>query len=303
MPEKHPEVSIVIVSFNTKEYLKNCLDSIFQYTTGLKYEVIVVDNASTDGSREYLTKLSNQKKIKYIGLPDNVGFGAGNNRGVSIAKGDLLLFLNSDTLLTENSILIAARFMRKHPNVGAFSCRLTYKDGRTQPTGGYFPTLMRLIAWQLFLDDIPLLGRLVKSIHPKSSYYRDNCYLDWITGAFMMMPRELFVTVGGFDEKIFLYVEELELCFRIRKLNRGIVYRTNTSITHFGGASGGSHLALTLEIKYMVYFYQKHLPAWQGSVAKQVFKAGCLLRWLLFGIIGRNEVASKAYKQAYLDLT
>lgn len=301
--KKKPVVSIIIVSFNTKNYLKDCLQSVFHNLKKTKYEVIVVDNASTDSSTTYLKKLQAQKKIKLLCLSENLGYGTANNYGAVQASGKYLLFLNSDTLLKEDPLSPAISYLEKHPSVAAYSCRLTYPNGQIQPTGGYFPTLWRLFAWQFFLDDLPLLNRLISSVHPPASFYHQPRFLDWVTGAFMLVPKETFTQAGGFDERIFLYAEELELCFRLKKLGKLVVYQPKTKIIHFGGASAGSHLAITQEIKNMVYFFKKHYPAWQLPLVKLIFKLGCLLRWFIFGIIGRDEALIKAYRQSCHNLT
>lgn len=298
------DTSIIIVSFNTQKYLENCLNSIWANIKDTSYEVIVVDNASTDGSLDYLHQLESDKKIKLVSLPENLGFGGANNRGVAVASGKYLLFLNSDTLLEEDILTPTISYLDKHPEIGAYSCKLTFADGRSQPTGGFFPTLSRVFVWQLFLDDIPPFSSLIKSIHPKANLYDKDRVLDWVTGAFMVVPRQVFVDSGEFDEKMFMYVEELELCYRIKnKLNKEVIYHHTPQLIHYGGASGGSHLALTQEIKNMIYFFDKHKPAWQSYLVRLIFRAGCLLRWLIFGIIKRNEIATRAYAQAYRDFT
>ena len=293
-----PDVSIIITSFNTKKLIRNCIESVINHTKAINYELIVVDNASVDGSVVYLSKLSDKGQIKLISLSKNIGYGAGNNRGAAVAVGKYLLFLNSDTLLQEDSISLAYRFLSTHTKAGVYGCQLTSANGHTQSSGGYFPTLWRLFAWQMFIDDLPLIGPMIKSIHPHTQPSQP----DWVTGAFMMIPKSIFNQVGGFDEKIFMYVEELELCFRIHNINKTVVYDPGTKIIHFGGGSGGSSLALPSEIKNMVYFFQKHYSSFLSVIIKIIFLIGCLLRWFIFGIIKRDEVALIAYRRAIRQL-
>ncbi len=290
-----PDLSIIIVNFNTKAITLACLESLYQSTAGIDFEVIVVDNASTDGSVQELNKFgAKHHAFKLILSSENRGFGVGNNLGAKEAKGKYLLFLNSDTRLTENNLPLCIRQMQKDPDIGVYSCNLINKDGSPQPSGGFFPNLKNLTAWQLFLDDLPFVAKLFQSIHPHSSVSSP----DWVTGAFMIIPTKLYQKVGGFDENIFMYVEELELCYRIKKLRKKAVLDSRTSLIHLGGASGGSNLAITGEIKGMLYFWQKHKPKWQLSFVKLIFWVGSLLRYTIFGIIMANATHRKSYRQA-----
>ena len=293
------DLSVIIPSYNTKSVILDCLNSIIEYTKGITYEVIVIDNGSKDGSVEELEKYAEKhKQIVFINAKENLGFGKANNLGVKKSKGEYLLFLNSDTLLTDNALERSVEAMRKDKNLGIFSCRLLNSDRSIQPSGGHFPTLFNLIAWQLFIDDLPIVGSLIPSFHPKQSAYDKDQKIDWITGAFMMIPKKIFDQAGGFDENIFMYTEEMELAFRIHRLGFDTYYAKQPSIIHLGGASGGSYLALTSEIKNMIYFWQKHMPAWQLPIVKGAFFVGSLLRWLLFGIIKGDETSRRTYSAA-----
>src|SRR3989339_1219875 len=114
----------------------------------------------------------------------------------------------------------------------------------------------------------------------------------------MVIPKKVFKEVGGFDEKIFMYTEEMELAYRICRLGYKTYFRKSPSIIHLGGASGGSYLALSSEVKNMIYFWRKHMPAWQLPIVKMVFFIGSLLRFIIFGIIKGDETYRKAYARA-----
>jgi GT2 family glycosyltransferase len=292
-------LSIIIVSFKTKKILADCLDSILKNTKDLAYEVIVVDNGSSDGSVEMIAQYARrQKAITLIDAKENLGFGKANNLGAKSAKGEYLLFLNSDTLIKENTLPESIRIVQKHPNSGAYSCRLLNSDSSFQPSGGHFPSLGSLIAWQLFLDDIPVIGDFIPSFHPKKSQYDKNKKMDWVTGAYLIVKKKHFDEAGGFDEKIFMYTEEMELCYRLARLGYPTIYTNEPTLIHLGGASGGSYLALTSEIKNMIYFWEKHMPLWQVPLVKFFFWVGALLRLLIFGIIKGDEKARRAYYDA-----
>ena len=295
-----PILSIIVINFKTKDVTLACLASLYQFTKDIDFEVIAVDNGSGDDSAKALSEFeAKHKNLKLILSPTNIGFGPANNIGAKAAKGEYLLFLNSDTLLIENNLPHCVAEMEKDKNIGVYSCNLTNKDGSHQPSGGYFPNLPRLIAWQLFIDDIPPFSNLINSIHPHASVKQP----DWVTGAFMMTPAKTYWEAGGFDEKIFMYTEETELCYRIKKLRKKVVHDSHTSIIHLGGVSGGSYLALTKEVEGMLYFFRKHKPAWQFPIVKICFSVGSLLRYLIFGIIGRNAVSRKSYGQILRHLT
>ncbi len=310
------DLSVIIVNFNTKEMTLMGLQSLYESTQGVNFEVVLVDNGSSDGSAEALSKLETKyKNFKFIRSSVNLGFGAGNNLGAKEARGEYLLLLNTDTLFTGNILPHCLEAVKKDQNIGAYSCNLVNKDGSHQPSGGHFPTLFRLMTWQFFLDDLPLIGDKFTSIHPHAPgfFFLDKLFgkkaaakpmpkietrPDWITGAFMIIPTKTFWEAGGFDENIFMYTEELELCYRIKKLGRKVVHDSHTSIIHLGGASGGSYLALTKEIEGMLYFWKKHKEAWQLPLVKFIFALGSLLRLVIFGIIGGNATARKSYWQA-----
>ena len=293
------DLSIIIVSFNTREILTDCIKSVIKFTSGLEYEIIIVDNGSKDGSMERIKELSKKySQVSLIDAKSNIGFGKAQNLGSKKAKGKYLLLLNSDTLLFDNALKVSLDNLKKISGCGVYSCQLLNADRSAQASGGHFPTLGNVFAWQFFIDDLPLVGGLIPSFHPHLASYNLNKQIDWITGAFMIIPKKIFDEVGGFDENIFMYTEEMELCFRINKLGYQTVYQNSPAIIHLGGASSGSVLALSSEVKNMIYFWGKHKPSWQLPLIKFFFFTGSLLRLLIFGIIKGDEKAKRAYTQA-----
>lgn len=293
------DLSIITISFNTREILTDCIKSVIKYTKGIDYEILVVDNASTDGSLERIKELEKKyPQVKLIDAKANVGFGKANNLGAKNAQGEYLLLLNSDTLVFDNAIKESLDALKKIHQCGVFSCKLLNADKSVQASGGHFPNFGNVFAWQFFIDDLPLIGKLIPSFHPQLGSYNRNREMDWVTGAFMITPKKVFDTVGGFDENIFMYTEEMEICYRLRQLGFKTVYHNSPAIIHLGGASGGSVFALTSEIKNMIYFWKKHKSSWQLPFIKIFFFFGSLLRLLIFGIIKGDEKARRAYTQA-----
>lgn len=298
------KISVVIVSFNTQKLLKDCLNSIFKKTKGVEIQVIVVDNASSDGSQEMVRK--NFPKVTLIENKKNLGFATGNNIGIKKAKGEYILLLNSDTRLVEDSLSKMVDFMEENPKIGISSCQLVDADGEIQPSGGFFPNLFRVFAWMFFLDDIPFLGSFIKSFHPhppefytRDPWYKSAHFQDWVTGAFFLVRRKVIDETGLLDENFFMYVEEMDYCFRAKRKGWQVFYTPRTKIIHLGGQSGTSKGAILREYQGLKYFFAKHKPAWQSFFLRVFLKIGALARIFLFGIIKGSLEARKIYAEAF----
>src|SRR3989344_2315166 len=284
MKSANPDISIVIVSFNTKNLTKSCVESVLKYTRGVNLEIIIVDNASTDGSVEEIQKFTKkQKETHLLKNRKNLGFGGGNNLGMKRAKGKYILLLNSDTKLHEDSISKMVQWMDNNNNVGMSTCKLTNPNGTTQANGGFFPTLPRLLLWTTFLDDLPLVGQLFGSYHMNTkgimgdnSSYEKTHPQDWISGAFMMLRRTVFENMGGFRKDIFMYAEDVK----------------------FIDTSMGKESSILGEFKGLSLFYKIHFPMYQ-SVARILLKFGALLRIIVFGFFLGQKPAIRIYAKAF----
>lgn len=294
------DLSIIIVSYNSKDFILECLRSVKRWTKGIGYEVIVVDNNSQDGTvgelrnRQYDT----HNKFQLIENKRNLGFAAGNNCGIKVSRGRYVLLLNPDTKLIENSLKGMIEWMDKHPKVGIASCKLVYEDGIVQPTGGFFPNLPRVFLWVTFLDDVPLVQEVFGSYHPHTygNFYKKERPLDWVTGAFFLIRRGVIEDTGLLDEEFFLYVEELEFCMRAKKKAWKVWYIPSTGVIHYVGKSGTKEGALLREFSGLKLLYKKHFPRWQGIALRFFLLLGSLVRILIFGIIDSNR--GKIYARA-----
>lgn len=300
------DLSIIVVSFNTKKMTLECLESIRKYTKNIGYEIIVVDNNSVDGSVDAITDLG-FKDISIIKNKVNKGFGAANNQGINNANSRYVLLLNSDTIIQDNVLAKMITYMDKHPKTAVSSCALLNKDGSIQGTGGFFPTISRVFSWMFFIEDIPYADVLIKPFHPihgqsflydGTKFYKKSRSLDWVTGAFMMVRTDILQSVGGFDEDYFMYTEEVDLCYRIKKLGWNVDYVSEESIVHLGSASSTKEFSLLEEYKSIKLFYRKHMPKLQYPILRFFLKCGALLRIVLFRIIKGKEV-SKTYVKAF----
>lgn len=298
-------VSVVVVNYKTADLTITAVKTLQQYVPWLKDagEIILIDNASNDGSVERF-----KKELVYVRLIEsttNTGFAGGNNLGMKEALGKYVLLLNSDTVSTEDPLTAILQWMNEHPKVGLASIQLLNEDKTLQSTGGYFPTLGRIFTWMFFIDDLPLFNRLFKSFHPDSRrynkekvFYKTEHEMDWVTGAYFLLRREVIEKVGGFDEQMFMYAEEMEYCYRAKQAGFLCWYLPVAKIVHLGGKSSTSLRSPLLgEYKNIVYFYQKHRGLQQAFIAGLLLKAGAVLRIGLFGVMGRKELA-QIYAQA-----
>ena len=289
-------ISVIILNFNTKAILLDCLESIKKYTKDIAYEIIVVDNASTDGSLDVLKKM---KDIILIESKENTGFARGNNLGIKVAKGEYILLLNSDILLEEDSIKKIVDRISKSSKIGIASCKLLNKDKTVQKNGGFFPDLLHVILWSLFLDQVPFVQNIFGSYHPHvGSYYKVEHNQDWVTGAFFLIKRQVLDQIKGFNENFFLYVEELEFCYRAKKKGWEVLYTPETYIIHLGGASGSTQLSVLQEYKNLRLFYKIHFNLISRLGLILTLKINILLRLVLKGIVLRKKGAFETYAKA-----
>jgi len=283
------DLSIIIISYNASEMLMNCLSSIKEQTSGLDYEIIIVDNASQQDNTRLIKNFKRKNKTPPIVLIENKfnkGFAAANNQGLEIARGDYILLLNSDTLLVENSLLAMINWLKNHKDVGICSCKLINPDGKVQPTGGYFPTLFRIFLWATFLDDLPPISLLFGSYHPHSWQYHKEFSLDWVTGAFFLFRRKVLGKIGMLDSSFFMYVEEVEYCLRAKKAGFDVFFTPQTKIIHYGGGTqSDKSYALQAEIDGLKRLYKKHYPSWQYFPLICFLFLALLLRVILFGLL------------------
>lgn len=278
--------SIIIVNFNTMDITISCLDSIYKHTPkSIDFEIILVDNASSDGSVNAIKKKFGNK-VKIISNNQNYGFGKANNQAAKIAQGQYLIFLNSDTLFTQNSLGKLALWVSNHSDADILGIKLTNPDNSLQYSYGYFPSLLKIFFWSFFLDDLSIIKKYFPALHIEHpDRYLIDQKIDWVTGAFILVKKDVFNKTLGFDEKMFMYAEEMEWQIRANKLGFKIFFTPITSIIHIGRSSSknsNSTLATVSEYKGILYIYKKHHQLWQYPIAKFFIKSGIYLRALLF---------------------
>jgi GT2 family glycosyltransferase len=266
--------SIVIVNWNTKALLAECLESIERNRPAGSLEVIVVDNASTDGSVEMLaecfpgvTLLVNEK---------NVGFAGANNRGITHSCGDYVLLLNSDTVVRPGALEALLRFMEENPGAGAAGARLLNRDGSLQPSCSSLPTLLREAMHLFHLDYRQRrMMRGWNTVQPRR--------VDVLLGACLLVRREAMQQVGLMDEAYFMYSEEVDYCRRLRDAGWQLYWVPQAEVIHYGGQStrqAATEMFLQLYAAKLRYF-RKHEGRRAGQVYKLILFAAVLFRMLL----------------------
>lgn len=299
-----PLVSVIIVSYNTRDLTVKSIKSAYA-SRGFKpeqIEVILVDNNSADDTVTYLRQHFPQ--VKLIVNKNNVGFGGGNNQGAKVAKGKYLLLLNTDAFLGKESLKTMVDVMEKRTDIVSVGPQLRYVDDRLQLSGGYLPTPMRVLAWMWWLDKLPLIKKLFSTPYHvfDLNWHKKAQYPDWLMGACVLFRRDEFLTVGGFDEQMFMYAEEVELYRRLKEsLGKKVYFTPKTKVEHMGRASSNKANAFVLihELKGIKYIYQKHYPHLLGFV-RFVILVGVIIRIIVFSLIpSRREVVTE-YKKYFL---
>lgn len=233
------DLSVIIVSYNTKQLLDDCLQSLQAAIApegGM--EIVVVDNASQDGSQVLVRE--QYPDVKLVENEDNLGFSAANNRGTAVSQGKYVLFLNSDTVVSPRAIIEPLTYLQSNPDVGALTTKLLYPNGERDPDNHRgFPTPWNAIC------HFSGLSRLFPENPTFNDYFQS--YKDFdvthdvpvIAGSYMMMPAALCQQLGGWDETYFFYGEDIDFCYRIHQAGYRIVYYAEVEVLHYKGASSG----------------------------------------------------------------
>ncbi|WP_207497164.1 glycosyltransferase [Aridibaculum aurantiacum] len=259
-------VSIIIVNYNVRYFLEQCLHSVYRSINGLQAEVFVVDNASTDGSIEYL-----QPKfpwVKFIASPDNLGFAKANNLALYQCSGEYVLFLNPDTLLPEDCLQKCYDFMKSHTDAGALGIRMLDGSGKFLPESKRsFPSpttsFYKLVGLHRLFPTSRVFGKYSLGYLDEHS----NHEVDVLAGAYLMARRDLLLELKGYDETFFMYGEDVDLSYRIQKAGYKNYYFSGSSIIHFKGESTrkGSLNYVKMFYQAMSIFVSKH---YSGSKAR-----------------------------------
>jgi len=286
------DVSVVIVSWNTCEILHQCLKSIYATIRSISFEVIVIDNGSTDGSVEMIRQEFD--RVKLLMNSENRGFAAANNQGVSIANGRYVLLLNSDTIVLDRAIEKTVAFADVHPDGAVTGCRALNPDRTLQGTCFMFPSLLNLL----------LLSSYLPQIYPRSRFFgrermtwwgrNDAREVDVVTGCFMLVRKEAISEIGLMDEQFFMYSEETDWCYRFKAKGWKNWFTPDGEIVHIGGASAAklgarrAELQSNSDVRYMFKHWSKP-RAFIGLALLTMFYALRLVVLFIQQLLRRNR--------------
>lgn len=274
------DVSIIIVSYNTRELLADCLRSIHAQTLDTSFEILVVDNNSTDGSADYVRE--HFPRVVLIASAENLGFAGANNLAAARAQGEYLFLLNPDTVILDRAIDRLIAFARGRPQARIWGARTVFADGSLNPTCCYNRTTL----WSLFCRALGLtvLFRSTDLFNPEGFgnwRYDSPRQVDIITGCCLLIPRAFWEELRGFDLHFHMYGEEVDLCTRARSLGARPWFTPEATIVHYGGASEASKgIRMVKVFKAKVALMKKHWPRWKRWVGVRLLMAWSLSRFL-----------------------
>lgn len=269
---KKPKLSIVVLSYNTKNLLRNCLSSLEKIKNEIDFEVIVPDNGSSDGSAQMVKKEYSWVK-KVIEIGKNIGFAVGNNKAKPFVEGEYVLFLNSDTIVYKNTLKEIVGYLDKHDDVGAATCKVVLENGELDKDTrrSFITPWIGLTHIYLKLDRIfPCSNLFAKYWYGYISEEKTH-EVDAIQGAFFLVRKKVLDKVNWFDEDYFLDGEDIDLSWKIKNTGWKIIYYPKVKILHLKGASKGknkkiNNISITEKLKYrlagvnsMELFYRKRL--------------------------------------------
>lgn len=240
------ELSYIIVNYNGKAFLKNCIDSIVSHSNEINYEIILVDNQSNDGSLSDIENL--QAPIKIIRNTANLGFAKANNQGVKNSSGAFVLLLNNDTLLTQ-SLKPAIELLKTNDSIGALGIKMLDGTNNYRLSAGNFPTPWRLLKLKRLMRSS---GDFFSGQFPSPIQYQE---VDWIEGSFILTTKNIWDQIGGLDESFFMYAEDVDFCKRISNFGKKTVYLPSLTFIHFGGFTSNRNDLLK---KGLFIYLEKH---------------------------------------------
>ncbi|NUM25381.1 MAG: glycosyltransferase family 2 protein [Candidatus Buchananbacteria bacterium] len=255
----NPELSIIIVSWNVKDLLKKCLQSIEKYRNKLAVEIIVVDNASKDGTVEMLK--TEFPDVRLITNSNNLGFAAANNQGILRSQGDYILLLNPDTEVIKDTLNKMLNFIKIRPQIGILGCKHLNPDWTLQPSVRRFPAF-----WAIFFI-LTKLYKIFPNIPPIYYYFAEDFNykisqpIDQVAGSCMMIRRQTIEEIGLLDERFFIWFEEVDLCKRSKDAGWEVWYTPDAELIHYGGQSFrqvGTWKKQKIFFQSAIYYFRKH---------------------------------------------
>lgn len=315
---KEADIAVIIVNWKVRALLEKCLDSIIENTEGYQVNIYVVDNDSHDGTSEMI--MMEYQEVKMIALPRNIGFAAANNLALKQAKAKNYILLNPDTEIMPGFFSTIINYFNQHPQIGIVGPKILNSDGSLQLSVRRSPDLLSQTLTLLKLQNIlsseralekyvvkifiPLFSRIRKffvgnKILPyylaKDFDYNREQSVEQIMGAAMVIRPEVFDKIGYFDERFFIWFEEVDFCRRARQAGFTIQYLPTAKILHQGGASFSKRNAIRKQFifnKSLLYYFLKHKPIWQGLIILLLIPINILLTLIYVAFLQSKQKQS-----------
>jgi GT2 family glycosyltransferase len=294
------DVSIIIVNWNTVDILRGCLSSVYLQTHDISYELLVVDNASSDGSAEMVKQEFPQ--VTLIANAENRGFAAANNQGMQIATGRYVLLLNPDTIILDGAIQKSVEFADKYPDIGVLGCQVWLNDHEIQKTCFAFPTI-----WGALVQETGLLRMFPHSRIFGRAYYgwwdrKSQMDVDVVSGMFMLVRQEAIQEVGLMDEDYFVYAEETDWCYRFWKAGWRCVFTPVARIIHLdGGSKSTERISVKMFVQHqksLLIFYKKQQGRAPWMMAKMIYIFSMFFRYFGFSVLSFIKNDAVFFKKA-----
>jgi len=287
--ERPFDISVIIVSFNVRDFLQQCLRSVSEASQNLNTEIFIVDNRSVDGTPDMVRKI--YPGVHLIANSENLGFGKANNQALKTARGKYVLFLNPDTIIREDTLDVMFRFMEENPDTALAGCKILNTDGSLQlACRRSFPRPSVAIPKLLGLSALFPGNRFLAKYNLTYKNPDESYTVDAVSGSFMFCRRDLIQELNGFDERFFMYGEDLDLCYRVQEKGYNVSYVPHTTIVHYKGESSKSAPfdSLIAFYKAMDQFVRKHFGPGSWLFTVLTLRLGIILHLVfkfLAGII------------------
>jgi GT2 family glycosyltransferase len=290
------DLAIIIVSYNSARWLRPCIKSLYAHSADAELDVVVVDNASSDGSAELV-----ESEFPWVRVirGENLGFAYGNNRGFLTVTAPFVLFLNPDTEILDGTWMAMLEELRARPSVGLVGCRQVTPDGSVYPTIRRFPNAVRLFFEAVGAERFPLRANWLGERELDMSTYERDVPCDWTTGAFMLARREAVLAAGLMDERLFMYCEEADLCLGVKRAGWEVRHWPLMTILHHAGKAGWDARLVAQDAYARRQYMRKHFTPLHRALALTAFAFGHAVRGTLSRGDGRREASRAALQTLF----
>jgi len=286
------DVSIIIVAWNVKDFVHNCLKSVYEQTKGITFEVIYVDNGSEDGSVDMVTK--EFPEVRIIKNEKNEGFTKANNQGIQISKGRYVLLLNSDTIVLDNAITKTVKFADSHPEAAVVGCKVLNSDSTLQRNCFMYPSILNMLLSAIYLHKFFSKSKFFGRERMTWWDFNDVREVETVGGCFSLVRRKAIDQVGLMDETYFVYGDDPDWCYRFKKSGWKIIFTPNGQIIHYDGQNTQS---MTRKFFWQLngsrlIFMKIHKSRWEFLLAKLLIAFFLFPRipyWLARGVFCKDE--------------